>query len=139
MWMCLLKMYLDLELMRNIKMIRYMSGIMEYHGSMKIHGLMMEYGLNLSIIFIMNAIHFVSKMGLLNGLLEIGRKTGTATLETYMDSFEKAIQLDMKTMNVMDHSETQGKRRWFDEHELIGDNDDDIGDLEDYLIQKDPP
>ncbi|GJR86319.1 hypothetical protein Tco_0210330 [Tanacetum coccineum] len=40
---------------------------------------------------------------------------------------------------VMDHSETQGKRGWFNEHELIGDNDDDIGDLEDYLIQKDPP
>ncbi|GJS59054.1 hypothetical protein Tco_0653838 [Tanacetum coccineum] len=34
--------------------------------------------------------------------------------------------------------ETQENEGWFDEHELIGDNDDDIGDLEDYLIQKRP-
>ncbi|GJT79077.1 hypothetical protein Tco_1045802 [Tanacetum coccineum] len=27
----------------------------------------------------------------------------------------------------------------FDEHDLMGDEDDDIDDLEDYLIQKDPP
>ncbi|GKE82583.1 hypothetical protein Tco_1552583, partial [Tanacetum coccineum] len=27
---------------------------------------------------------------------------------------------------------------WFDEHKLIGDDDDDTGDLDDYLIQKDP-
>ncbi|GKA39757.1 hypothetical protein Tco_0732308, partial [Tanacetum coccineum] len=35
--------------------------------------------------------------------------------------------------------ETQKDDGWFDEHELMGDDDDDIGDLEDYLIQKDPP
>ncbi|GJX48028.1 hypothetical protein Tco_0273218 [Tanacetum coccineum] len=40
---------------------------------------------------------------------------------------------------VMDHNETQGKHGWFDEHELMGDDDDNIGDLEDYLIRKDPP
>ncbi|GJU54001.1 hypothetical protein Tco_1227715 [Tanacetum coccineum] len=40
---------------------------------------------------------------------------------------------------VMDHNKTQGKHGWFDEHELMGDDDDDIGDLEDYLIRKDPP
>nr|GEU77848.1 integrase, catalytic region, zinc finger, CCHC-type, peptidase aspartic, catalytic [Tanacetum cinerariifolium] len=28
---------------------------------------------------------------------------------------------------------------WFDEHELIGDDDDDIGDFEDYLNQRDHP
>ncbi|GKG26541.1 hypothetical protein Tco_0402244, partial [Tanacetum coccineum] len=28
---------------------------------------------------------------------------------------------------------------WFDNHEPIKDVDDDISDLEDYLIQKDPP
>ncbi|GJU96263.1 hypothetical protein Tco_1321019 [Tanacetum coccineum] len=27
---------------------------------------------------------------------------------------------------------------WFDEHELMDDHNDDLGDLEDYLIQKDP-
>ncbi|GKC54279.1 hypothetical protein Tco_1077024 [Tanacetum coccineum] len=40
---------------------------------------------------------------------------------------------------VMDHNETQGKHGWFDKHELMGDDDDDIGNLEDYLIRKDPP
>ncbi|GJZ93637.1 hypothetical protein Tco_0665840 [Tanacetum coccineum] len=40
---------------------------------------------------------------------------------------------------VMDHCKTQEEQGWFDEHELMGDNDDDIGYLEDYLIQKDPP
>ncbi|GJW21811.1 hypothetical protein Tco_0032433 [Tanacetum coccineum] len=35
--------------------------------------------------------------------------------------------------------ETQGKHEWFDEHEFVGDDDDDISDLKDYMIQKDPP
>ncbi|GKC85595.1 hypothetical protein Tco_1141312, partial [Tanacetum coccineum] len=34
--------------------------------------------------------------------------------------------------------ETQKNEGWFDEHELMDDDDDDIGDLEDYLIQKHP-
>ncbi|GJY30165.1 hypothetical protein Tco_0413660 [Tanacetum coccineum] len=78
-------------------------------------------------------------MGLLYGLLATGRKMDTETLETYLDSFEKAIQFAMKTMNVMDHNDTQRKHGWFDEHKLMGDDDDDIDDLEDYLIRKDPP
>ncbi|GKD86042.1 hypothetical protein Tco_1357196 [Tanacetum coccineum] len=40
---------------------------------------------------------------------------------------------------VMDHNETQEDEGQFDEHELMGDDDDDISDLEDYLIRKDPP
>ncbi|GJX02055.1 hypothetical protein Tco_0185968 [Tanacetum coccineum] len=40
---------------------------------------------------------------------------------------------------VMDYNDTQGKQGWFDEHELMGEEDDDINDLEDYLIQKDLP
>ncbi|GJT15449.1 putative reverse transcriptase domain-containing protein [Tanacetum coccineum] len=39
----------------------------------------------------------------------------------------------------MDHNDTQGKEGWFDEHELIEDDNDDTGDLEDYLIKKDTP
>nr|GEU68923.1 hypothetical protein [Tanacetum cinerariifolium] len=46
---------------------------------------------------------------------------------------------DYKWYATLEDSELKGKRGWFDKHELIGDNDDDIGDLEDYLIQKDPP
>ncbi|GJS34317.1 reverse transcriptase domain-containing protein [Tanacetum coccineum] len=41
-----------------------------------------------------------------------------------------------ESMNAMKESKEQG---WFDEYELMGDDDDDIGYLEDYLIQKDPP
>ncbi|GJY92811.1 hypothetical protein Tco_0508593 [Tanacetum coccineum] len=40
---------------------------------------------------------------------------------------------------IMDHNAEKAKQGWFDEHELMGDDDDDIGDLEDYLIHKDPP
>nr|GEW21137.1 hypothetical protein [Tanacetum cinerariifolium] len=39
---------------------------------------------------------------------------------------------------IMNHGETQEKQGWFDEQKLIRDDDDDIGDLEDYLIQKNP-
>ncbi|GKA16468.1 hypothetical protein Tco_0696215 [Tanacetum coccineum] len=39
----------------------------------------------------------------------------------------------------MDHCKTQEEQRWFDEHELMGDDDDDISYLEEYLIQKDHP
>ncbi|GJV14964.1 hypothetical protein Tco_1360287 [Tanacetum coccineum] len=35
--------------------------------------------------------------------------------------------------------ETQENEERFVEHELMGDDDDDIGDFEDYLIRKDPP
>ncbi|GJZ05868.1 hypothetical protein Tco_0539661, partial [Tanacetum coccineum] len=35
--------------------------------------------------------------------------------------------------------ETQENEGWFDEHKLTKDDDDDVGDLEDYLIHKDPP
>nr|GEV21282.1 hypothetical protein [Tanacetum cinerariifolium] len=36
------------------------------------------------------------------------------------------------------HCKTQKDEGWFDERELMGDDDDDISDLEDYLIRKDP-
>ncbi|GJR52214.1 hypothetical protein Tco_1402735 [Tanacetum coccineum] len=38
-----------------------------------------------------------------------------------------------------DDDAVQADHEWFDNHELKKDNDDDNGDLEDYLIQKDPP
>ncbi|GKB98528.1 hypothetical protein Tco_0984665 [Tanacetum coccineum] len=48
----------------------------------------------------------------------------------------KGVDEEPRTNNDYETQENEG---WFDEHELIGDNDDDIGDLEGYLIQKDPP
>ncbi|GJY32046.1 hypothetical protein Tco_0415541 [Tanacetum coccineum] len=43
-----------------------------------------------------------------------------------------------ESINVEEES-NKAKQGWFDEHKLIGDDDYDIGDLEDYLIRKDPP
>ncbi|GJV64481.1 hypothetical protein Tco_1475309 [Tanacetum coccineum] len=37
------------------------------------------------------------------------------------------------------HNKTQENKGWFDEHKLMEDDDDDISDLEDCLIQNDPP
>ncbi|GJZ40254.1 hypothetical protein Tco_0586817, partial [Tanacetum coccineum] len=47
--------------------------------------------------------------------------------------------INVEGESIMDHNETQEKQGWFDEHELMEDDDDDIGDLEDCLIRKDPP
>ncbi|GJT67436.1 hypothetical protein Tco_1018916 [Tanacetum coccineum] len=44
--------------------------------------------------------------------------------------------MEPRTNNDYETHENEG---WFDEHELIGDDSDDIGDLEGYLIRKDPP
>nr|GEW84811.1 hypothetical protein [Tanacetum cinerariifolium] len=41
-----------------------------------------------------------------------------------------------RTNNVYETQENEG---WFDEHKLMGDDDDDIDDFEDYLIHKDSP
>nr|GEZ93543.1 hypothetical protein [Tanacetum cinerariifolium] len=39
----------------------------------------------------------------------------------------------------MDHCKTQKEQGWFDEHGLMEEDDDDIDDLEEYLIKRDPP
>ncbi|GKF34183.1 hypothetical protein Tco_0107383 [Tanacetum coccineum] len=48
----------------------------------------------------------------------------------------KGVDEESRTNN---DCETQENEGWFDEHKLMEDDDDDIGDLEDYLIRKDPP
>ncbi|GJT15258.1 hypothetical protein Tco_0873964 [Tanacetum coccineum] len=58
--------------------------------------------------------------------------------------FEGSKRVDEESSNnartgINDHNETQVKQGWFDKHELMKDDDDDIGDFEDYLIRKDPP
>ncbi|GKE23527.1 hypothetical protein Tco_1435039, partial [Tanacetum coccineum] len=53
-------------------------------------------------------------------------------MPTLINTYNNVCQI------VMDHSKGKKKHAWFDEHELMDDDDDDIGDLEDYLIQKDP-
>ncbi|GJY08575.1 hypothetical protein Tco_0375629 [Tanacetum coccineum] len=142
--------------MRNIKMIGSMSETKVYHGSMKIHGLMMEHGMNLLIISIMNAIRFVSKMGLLNGLLVIGRGMDIdQTLTTYWIPFQKILEESINIMEKLsddewDHDSPVEEWKDYEDTTYIKtdassnqntynkDDNDDIGDLEDYLIQKDP-
>ncbi|GJV32151.1 hypothetical protein Tco_1392551 [Tanacetum coccineum] len=53
-----------------------------------------------------------------------------AILEELMNEEEESI---------VDRNETRDNKKRFDEHELMEDDDDDIGDLEDYFIQKDHP
>ncbi|GJV10233.1 hypothetical protein Tco_1351774 [Tanacetum coccineum] len=55
---------------------------------------------------------------------------------TYFKSYEWYENLGEGTNN---DYETQTDEGLFDEHKLMGDDDDDIGDLEEYLIRKDPP
>ncbi|GKB45500.1 hypothetical protein Tco_0896253 [Tanacetum coccineum] len=50
---------------------------------------------------------------------------------------ENEIGVQLSPQNCDDGA--QKNKEWFDEHELMEDDNDDIGDLEDYLIQKDPP
>ncbi|GJT80794.1 hypothetical protein Tco_1055136 [Tanacetum coccineum] len=52
---------------------------------------------------------------------------GFKTYEKYKDDW------------IYEWNKGQEEQVWFDKHELMKDDDDDIGDLEDYLIQKDPP
>ncbi|GJW95976.1 hypothetical protein Tco_0175648 [Tanacetum coccineum] len=51
---------------------------------------------------------------------------------------ETDVSSNRNTYNNIDHNADKANQGWFDEHELIGDDDYDIGDLEDYLIRKDP-
>nr|GEU87207.1 importin-beta domain, armadillo-type fold protein [Tanacetum cinerariifolium] len=57
-------------------------------------------------------------------------------LFTASDFIERIFNNHVGTDN---HYETQKGEGWFDERELMGDDDDDIGDLEDYLIRKHLP
>ncbi|GJU12862.1 retrovirus-related pol polyprotein from transposon TNT 1-94 [Tanacetum coccineum] len=55
------------------------------------------------------------------------------------------LYLDVSTIfndhagTTSDDDAVQTDHKWFDNYELMKDDDDDIIDLEDYLIQKDPP
>ncbi|GKA45372.1 hypothetical protein Tco_0738168 [Tanacetum coccineum] len=60
--------------------------------------------------------------GDLSGLIRIGD-------EIYFESYEWYENLE----------DGKAKQGWFDEHELMRDDDDDIRDLEDYLIRNDHP
>nr|GEX21025.1 hypothetical protein [Tanacetum cinerariifolium] len=61
----------------------------------------------------------------------------TTSIET--DAYSNQNTYNNVCQIVMDHNDIQEEQGWFDEHEFMGEDDDDISDLEDYLIQKDPP
>nr|GEV92955.1 putative reverse transcriptase domain-containing protein [Tanacetum cinerariifolium] len=61
----------------------------------------------------------------------------TTCIETNVSSNQNTY--DNVCQIIINHSETKAKQGCFDEHKLMEDDDDDIGDLEVYLIQKDPP
>ncbi|GJY58643.1 hypothetical protein Tco_0458535 [Tanacetum coccineum] len=48
----------------------------------------------------------------------------------------KGVDEEPRTNNDYETQENDG---WFDEQEIMGDDDDDMDDLKDYLIQKNPP
>ncbi|GJZ25252.1 hypothetical protein Tco_0562711 [Tanacetum coccineum] len=69
-----------------------------------------------------------------------------AILEESMDIKEESSEntkvhhsISNDNAGTNNHNKTQENEGWFDEHKLMEDDDDDISDLEDYLIQKDPP
>ncbi|GJZ36132.1 hypothetical protein Tco_0581949 [Tanacetum coccineum] len=49
------------------------------------------------------------------------------------------ITIAQSLLRTINDNGAQKNDEWFDNHEPIEDDDDDIEDLEDYLIQKDPP
>nr|GEV46808.1 hypothetical protein [Tanacetum cinerariifolium] len=62
------------------------------------------------------------------------RADANSNYEPYLDVFRKFNDHAGKN----NYDETQEKEGWFDEHELMEDDDEDIGDIEDYLIHKEP-
>nr|GEU35323.1 hypothetical protein [Tanacetum cinerariifolium] len=105
----------DSRLTMNIKMLGYMNGTKTIHGWLICLGWIMVLGWNLVMILNMFSSHFASRIDMLSGPLAIGKRKNTNDYET------------------------QGNVGCFDEHKIIGDDDDDISDLEDYLIRKEPP
>nr|GEW13496.1 hypothetical protein [Tanacetum cinerariifolium] len=68
-------------------------------------------------------------------------KSGHAKWPTYSQLKERALinkGILEESINKEEESR-KAKQGWFDEHMLTGDDDDDISDLEDYLIRKDTP
>ncbi|GKC38572.1 hypothetical protein Tco_1050956 [Tanacetum coccineum] len=122
--MCSLEIYLDLRHMKIIKICGSMNGIKKSHRLKKNHGWMMELGMNLMMIHVMNAIHFNSGVDILNGLL--GKKEEEESSENAWSNY---LPND-------DNDAIQATQERFDNHEPMED-DDDIGDLDDYLIQND--
>ncbi|GJY92767.1 hypothetical protein Tco_0508549, partial [Tanacetum coccineum] len=120
------------RLAMNIKTFGYMNGTRTFHGWLICHDWIMDLGWNLVTILNIFASRFASRMDMLCAPLAIGKWKNIAMVEIYQEIFN-----DHAGTN--NDYETRKDEEWFDEHELIGDDDDDIGDLKDYLTQKDPP
>ncbi|GJS94611.1 hypothetical protein Tco_0801579 [Tanacetum coccineum] len=128
---CSLEIYQDLRHMKiTIKKCR---------GLKKNHGWMMGLGRNLMMIYVMIASRFNSKVDTFNGPLITRVKRDM--LEEYWrgkkeeeESSEDAWS-NYSSNNGNDAIHADQER--FDNHEPMEDDDDDIGDLDDYLIPQD--
>nr|GEU28599.1 hypothetical protein [Tanacetum cinerariifolium] len=114
-----------------------MHGSMNGHGLMKNHGWKMGLGRNLLMIYIMNAIHINLKADMLNGPLVTKEKMGKKEEEESSEGAWRNYLPNYEGIND-DNNAIQANQEWFDDHEPMED-DDDIGDLDDYLIPKDAP
>ncbi|GJW80964.1 hypothetical protein Tco_0144939 [Tanacetum coccineum] len=92
----------------------------------------MGFRRNLMMIYVMNAIRFALKVDTLNGPLVTEEKMDI--LED-IDGERKKRKNRVKMLGAIIYL----MMKWFDDHEPMGDDDDDIEDLDDYLIPKDAP
>nr|GEY68868.1 hypothetical protein [Tanacetum cinerariifolium] len=133
----------DLRRMMIIKIHGTMNEITKCHGLMKNHGWKMGFGKNLLMIYVMNANRLVSKVVMLNFPLISGEKMDIVMEEIYQDDSRKQHGLFsillMNCLGISNNDAIQANQEWFDNHETMEDDDDDIGDLDDYLIPKDAP
>ncbi|GKD95749.1 hypothetical protein Tco_1379646 [Tanacetum coccineum] len=112
----------------------YKNGIMKCHGLMKNHGWKVGFGRNLLMIYVMNASHFISKVDMLNGLLVTGEKIDIVIEEIYREIFNYK-NIGGKRKKMKNQVNMLGAIIYL---MMMGD-DDDIRDLDNYLILKDAP
>ncbi|GJU99178.1 hypothetical protein Tco_1328449 [Tanacetum coccineum] len=137
MMMCLLKIYLNLKLMKNIKMIGSTNG---YCNMRDLPGMIREGN---SICYqdyewydALEDSDLKNEALITKAILE---ESMNVEEESSDDAWSHYSPIDeWKNYEHTTYIETDNEE-WFDEHELMKDDDDDIDDLEDYLIQKDPP
>ncbi|GJT34945.1 hypothetical protein Tco_0925364 [Tanacetum coccineum] len=133
----------------NYKDHGYMNGTKTFHGWLICHGWIMDLGWNLATILNIFANRIASRMDMLNDPLAIGKWKNIAMGELKDETlkskeiFEISKGVDEEPSdNTRTHHSPRTNNDYksrkdegqFDEQELIGDDDDDIRDLEDYLI-----
>ncbi|GJW61971.1 hypothetical protein Tco_0111306 [Tanacetum coccineum] len=107
--------------MNTKKIHGFMIGTVKYHGWMKNRGWKMGPGRSILKILVMYASCFILKVDMSSGPLVNGEKK------------------DITRAGTINDETIQANQELFDEREPKGDNDDDIKDLDDYLVPDDAP